>query len=120
MTKILLIEPDVVLARLYQTALETSGHKVDRVGSAQDALFAIEKSRPDTVILEIDMPNHNGLEFLYEFSSYSDWDGIDIIVHSALRPSLFERMKVSWLGLGVSEYLYKPETTLRDLQLVVA
>lgn len=120
MSHILLIEPDIVLAKLYQSALEASGHEVIRAISAQEALFAIEKSRPDTVILEIDMPNHNGLEFLYEFSSYSDWDGIDIIVHSALRPSLFERMKVSWSSLGVSEYLYKPETTLRDLQLVVA
>lgn len=120
MTKVLLIEPDSVLARLYQTALETNGHEVKRASSAQEALFAIEESRPDTVILEIDMPNHNGLEFLYEFSSYSDWQGINIVVHSALRPNLFERMKVSWSHLGVSEYLYKPETTLASLQHVVA
>ncbi|MEK7472144.1 MAG: response regulator [Patescibacteria group bacterium] len=120
MTRILIIEPDMVLARLYQTALETSGHEVSRVSNAQEALFAIEKSRPDTVILEIDMPNHNGLEFLYEFSSYSDWATINIIVHSALRPSLFDRMKVSWQHLGVSEYLYKPETSLAALQQVVA
>ena len=120
MTKVLIIEPDATLARLYQSALETAGHKVGRANNAQEALFAIEESKPDTVILEIDMPNHNGLEFLYEFSSYSDWDGINIIIHSTLRPSLFERMKVSWRALGVSEYLYKPETSLAALQQAVA
>lgn len=118
--KVLIVEPDIVLARLYQSALEADGHDVSRTGTAQEALYIIEKSRPDKVILEIDIPNHNGLEFLYEFSSYSDWDGIDIIIHTSLRPSLFQRMKVSWQYLGVSEYLYKPETTLAALQQNVA
>lgn len=120
MTRILIVEPDTTLARLYQSALEADGHDVSRTGTAQEALQAIEKSRPDKVILEIDMPNHNGLEFLYEFSSYSDWDGIDIIILSSLRSSLFQRMKVSWQYLGVSEYLYKPDTTLASLQQTVA
>lgn len=120
MSNILIIEPDVVLARLYQSALQAKGHDVTRAANAQEALFAIEKSRPDSIVLEIDMPNHNGLEFLYEFSSYSDWAGINIVILSTLRPSLFERMKVSWRQLGVSEYLYKPETSLATLQQVVA
>jgi len=120
MSRILIIEPDVVLARLYKSALVASRHEVGHSTTAQEALHAVEKFRPDTIILEIDMPNHNGLEFLYEFSSYSDWVGIDIIIHTSLRPSLFQRMKVSWQHLGVIEYLYKPETTLATLQQTVA
>lgn len=117
--KILIVEPDLNLARLYQSALITSGHEVDHVSTAQDALFALENSRPDKVILELDLPNHNGLEFLYEFSSYTDWAGIKIIVHSILRPELFRRMKVTWSALGVQDYLYKPNTTLSALQQAV-
>ncbi len=120
MTKILIVEPDITLARLYQSALEKVGHQTLCAQTAQEALFAIEKHRPNTILLEIDMPNHNGLEFLYEFASYSDWTDINIIVLSILRPSLFERMKVSWRHLGVSEYLYKPETSLAALQQTVA
>lgn len=117
--RILIVEPDITLARLYQTALTTSGHNVEYVSNAQDALYIIEKSKPEIVVLELDMPNHNGLEFLYEFSSYTDWESIKVIVHSILRPELFERMKVSWLALGVYEYLYKPDTSLSALQQAV-
>ena len=117
--KLLIIEPDAVLGRLYQSALEASGHDAQHVCTAQDALFAIEKSRPEKVILELDIPAHNGLEFLYEFSSYTDWSGIKVIIHTLLRPELFSRMKVSWSELGVSDYLYKPDTTLSILQQAV-
>lgn len=120
MSRVILIEPSVELARLYQSALTASGHEVQRVSTAQEALFAIEEARPETIIVEIDMPNHNGLEFLYEFASYTDWEGINIIVLTSLRPSLFARMKVSWQDLGVSEFLYKPSTSLAVLQQVVA
>lgn len=117
--RILIVEPDTILARLYQSALTASGHEVEHASTAQDALYALEKSRPEKVILEIDMPGHNGLEFLYEFSSYTDWEGIKVIVHSILRPELFNRMKVSWSALGVYDYLYKPDTTLSALQQAV-
>jgi DNA-binding response OmpR family regulator len=117
--KILIVEPDITLSRLYQTALSTSGHVVEYVCTAQDALYALEKSHPEKVILELDMPGHNGLEFLYEFSSYTDWSEIKVIIHTLLRQELFSRMKVSWSALGVSEYLYKPDTTLSALQQAV-
>lgn len=117
--KILIIEPDIVHARLYHSALQNVGHDVKHVSTAQDALFVLEKSKPEVILLELDMPEHNGMEFLYEFSSYTDWADIKVIIHSILRPQLFERMKVSWSALGVHEYLYKPNVSLRTLQQVV-
>lgn len=114
--KILIVEPNTTLGRLYQSALEAKGHDVEYVCTAQDALFAIERSRPDKVILELDIPAHNGLEFLYEFSSYTDWSNIKVVVLSILRPELFCRMKVPWHEIGVCDYLYKPTTTLSQLQ----
>lgn len=116
MSRILLIEPNVVLARLYQGALEAKGHTVTHVETAQDALFAIESFSPDKIILEIDIPGHNGLEFLYEFCSYNDWSHIPITIHTSLKPHLFQRMKVAWHELSVENFLYKPETSLQQLQ----
>lgn len=120
MKKIILIEPDQQLAKLYSSALEASGHQVKIATSAQAALYEIETLKPELIFLEIDIPGHNGLEFMYEFCSYTDWQDIKLVIHSSLRPNLFEKMKVAWSELGVQDYLYKVDTSLQKLQEIAA
>lgn len=114
--RLVLVEPDRLQAKLYADALRADGWSVRHAHSAQSALNALDTELPDVIVLEIDMPAHNGLEFLYEFRTYDDWSHIPIVVHSSLAPSLWERMVVSWDELNVREYLYKPGCTLADLQ----
>lgn len=113
---ILLIEPDVLSAKLYALALTKSGHSISIASTAQEALNRIDKKVPELIILELDIPAHNGLEFLYEFCTYSDWIGIPVVIHSSQHPDRFNKMLVSWKELNVVTYLYKPDTSLADLQ----
>lgn len=66
MSQVLLIEPDKLLAKTYQAALKTSGHKVRVASNSQDAINIADKTTPDIVVMELQLVGHSGIEFLYE------------------------------------------------------
>jgi len=117
MNSVLLIEPDHVLAKIYKQAIEADGTSaVTTVSSAQSAIMAADQQKPDLVILELQLIEHSGVEFLYEFRSYTEWQTIPILVQTLVP---FGEFRDNWHllqdELGVSAYLYKPHTSLRQL-----
>jgi len=110
---ILLVEPDLFLGKIYKQALENLGNEVAWAKSAQQAVALADDNKPDVVVLEIQMPRHNGIEFLYEFRSYPEWQSIPVILHTLASYS------TNWIesfdDLGVLDYLYKPATSLKQL-----
>ena len=118
--KILLLEPDRILAGTYRQALQYAGHDVVMCASAQSAIFAADAFRPDVVVLELQLIEHSGIEFLYEFRSYPEWQSIPVIVQTTVPMREFES---SWdmlkEQLGVHSYHYKPLTNLRTLMMSI-
>ncbi len=113
---ILLIEPDIPLAKTYKAALESRSHKVRSTATAQDAVLIADDWRPDLVLLELQLVAHGGIEFLYEFRSYSDWQSIPVIVLSTIPPAEFaDTQQLLRDQLGIVAYLYKPRTSLAKL-----
>lgn len=112
---ILLIEPDHILAGNYKTALEQAGHQITYSPHAQAALSSADVLAPDLVILEMLLPVHNGVEFLYEFRSYPEWQHIPIIILSLVPEEAIKGQTILFEKLGVSAYLYKPHTKLSTL-----
>lgn len=126
MARLLLIEPDRMLADVYYRVLSRNDHKVSVCSSAQAAILAADTVKPDVVILELQLVGHSGIEFLYEFRSYPDWQTIPVVIHTQVPPSEFAGARNVLMGeLGVTTYLYKPQTNLQQLvrsvsQLVLA
>lgn len=117
---ILLVEPDRLLARSYAQALQNDGHRVLCSPNAQQAIFAADELVPDLVVLELQLVSHSGIEFLYEFRSYPDWQNIPVVILSQVPPAEFvDNWQLLQEQLGVIEYLYKPHTTLAKLQKAV-
>lgn len=116
MAHILLIEPDRVLADIYRQGLQSDGHSVVMCASAQAGIFAADEQCPDIVIMELQLIGHSGVEFLYEFRSYLEWQSVPVLVHSQVPAGEFSG---AWSmlsnELGVSGYLYKPTTTFSEL-----
>jgi DNA-binding response OmpR family regulator len=113
---ILLIEPDRVLADTYRQALESAGHSVRMCAGAQSAVFCADEVTPDVVLLELQLVGHSGLEFLYEFRSYPEWQGIPVVIHSNVPAGeLSGSWKLLKEQLGVASYHYKPLTSLQTL-----
>lgn len=113
---ILLVEPDRLLARTYYAALSERGHQVNICATAQAAIFCADEQRPDLVILELQLVSHSGIEFLYEFRSYQDWDDVPVIINTYVPPREFsESQTLLQEQLGIKAYYYKPVTTLFEL-----
>lgn len=120
MPQILLIEPDHILANLYSQGLESAGHTVVKAVSAQSAIHAADKIKPDVVILELQLIDHSGIEFMYEFRSYPEWREIPVLVLSGIPPTEFSGSHDLLINeLGVQSYHYKPQTSISDLMAVV-
>lgn len=112
MARILLIEPDRVLAEIYGEMLRQAGYDTSYSPDAQMAIHSIDDATPDIIVLELQLARHNGVEFLYELRSYPEWESIPVIVLSML-PEL--QVKDSLRQLGIAAYHYKPQTNLKNL-----
>lgn len=120
MANILLLEPDVKLANIYSAGLQAGGHEISHCTTAQAAILAADESTPDVVLLELQLVAHSGIEFLYEFRSYADWQFIPVIIVSHVPAGEFAAsVKLLHERLGVRSYHYKPQTSLRTLLAAV-
>ncbi len=113
--RILLIEPDRILADTYARFLEVEGYTVHVAHTAGNAINAADALKPDMIILELQLVGHSGVAFLQEFRSYEDWLYIPGLVHSVLPPQRLEQYAESFKQLGVVGQLYKPQTSLVQL-----
>jgi DNA-binding response OmpR family regulator len=115
MSTVLLMEPDRLLAASYSAALMQAGHLVIVQPDAQEAIRSLDQEPVDLVILEIQLAGHNGVEFLHEMRSYPEWDQIPVLLHTMVRPDHAGLGRPYWHQLGIAAYLYKPQTSLKQL-----
>jgi DNA-binding response OmpR family regulator len=101
--RILLVEDNRVLAQGIETALTREGHAVDCVGTAAaaDHLLAVEAI--DVMILDLGLPDEDGLRLLQRIRSRGE--RLPVLILTA-RDSLDD--KVRGLDLGADDYLTKP------------
>jgi len=116
MTHILVLESNTLLAATYAQAFTYSGYTVAVAHDAQQAITAADERTPDVVVLELQLPGHNGVEFLHEFRSYPEWQMIPVIVNTVLPPVRMHGLRQALQkDVGVSAIFYKPTTSLEAL-----
>ncbi len=111
---ILFIEPDAILAKSFKNYF-SKDYKVRITPSAGQAIDLADELTPDVIVMELQLKHHNGIDFLYEFRSYIDWQDVPIIIYTIVPPDEFPSDKSFWSKLNVQEYLYKPTTKLSQL-----
>jgi DNA-binding response OmpR family regulator len=110
MNKILIVEPDLLLGNNLKKFLEHYGFNCFLVTNGQSAIESVDNFLPDLVILEIQLVNHSGIEFLYELRSYEDTRLLKVIVYSYIsKSSWHDSWKIIEEKLLIKDYLYKPE-----------
>ena len=120
MSTILLVEPDMLLAQTYMRSLALAGHIVHVARSAQAAVDALDEYGADLILLEIQLPAHNGVEFLHELRSYAEWQEIPVVVNSYMALSHLSHVREALRrDLGVAAILYKPQLSLDELTTCV-
>ena len=84
MARILVIDDDDVAAEVYTSLLQTFGHETSFVTSSKEAFAHLASARPDLVILDIMMPDMNGLDLLRKLKSDKENTGLRIVIFSAM------------------------------------
>lgn len=103
--RILVVDDDTELVAYVRHHLETAGFEVEDVVAAADAWKAIQRSLPDLVLLDIDVPEGDGLTLLRGIASDRVTAAVPVIVVTAGRRS---RDRVRALRLGADDYVSKP------------
>lgn len=100
--KILVIDDEPQLRRFLRVTLASQGYEVCEAISGADGLMQIAMQNPDVVLLDLGLPDIDGLEVLRRVREWSD---IPIIVVSAREQ---EGDKIKSLDEGADDYLTKP------------
>lgn len=104
--KILLVEDDLALAKSLVKALGREGFAANHVSTGAEALAAVESDPPELVILDLGLPDMDGLDVLKEFNR-----GVRPLPVLVLTARHTTAEKVSGLNLGADDYLSKPFDT---------
>lgn len=115
--QILLVDNHVATQKVCKKLFEN--HELDVADTAAKALTMAGEKAPDLIILELALASHSGMEFLYEFSTYSDWKDVPVILYTHVKLHDEILKSRAFEQLNVKKYLYKPETTLETLASVV-
>ena len=102
MSKILIIEDEEKIARFVELELSHEGYETDKATNGRDGLEKIESGGYDLVILDIMLPELNGIEVLRRARRTTD---VPVILLTA-RDSVTD--KVSGLDMGANDYITKP------------
>jgi two-component system KDP operon response regulator KdpE len=101
-TDILVIEDDKYISRFIDMSLRKEGYGVAVAETADEGLFLFSSRRPDIVLLDLGLPDRDGLELLRELRAFSQ---TPVLVVSARGQ---EREKIAALDLGANDYVTKP------------
>jgi len=99
---VLVVEDDRDIADSIELYLRHDGHRTDRAHDGRQALDLFHHANPDLVILDIGLPEVDGLEVLRSIRGRSD---VPVIVVTARREELDELLG---LALGADDYVTKP------------
>jgi two-component system OmpR family response regulator len=101
--RILVVEDNATLANGLAAVLKGSGYAVDIVGDGASAIAVLATERFDLVILDLNLPEHDGLEVLRVMRSRQN--DASVLILSA-RGESDDRVK--GLNLGADDYMAKP------------
>jgi CheY-like chemotaxis protein len=117
---ILLVDDDLDDQKFFSEALKVVDNSIVLI-TAKDGVDAIEKlavNTPDLIMLDLNMPRMNGVEFLRELKTSNRFSGIPVVIYSAFLSS-YDQKEVS--ALGAKQFVKKPiafgdtVTAIRDL-----
>lgn len=111
--KILLVEDDPMVVRMYQRKLEMEGFKLTIAFNGEEGLEALKKEKPDLILLDIMMPKMNGIEMLKAVKADPVIKDIPVVILTNLgdKPEDVQKCK----DIGALDYWVKANVPLKVL-----
>jgi two-component system KDP operon response regulator KdpE len=99
---ILVVDDEPQIRRVLRSTLSSQGYVITEAKTGEEAVDSVRKTKPDLVLLDVNMPGMGGVEACREIRRSSDAPIIMLTVRNA------ERDKVSALDAGADDYVVKP------------
>jgi two-component system, OmpR family, KDP operon response regulator KdpE len=100
--RVVVIEDEAQIRRFVRQALEEEGCRIYEATTAKEGLIEAGTRKPDLVILDLGLPDRDGIELIRDLRG---WSGVPIIILSARSE---EDDKIAALDAGADDYLAKP------------
>jgi DNA-binding response OmpR family regulator len=112
MAKILLIEDDSLIIKIYSTRLKADGFDVISADNGEDGIAIAQKEMPDFILLDVMMPKMDGFKVLETLRAKDELKSIPIVVYSNLAQES-EIQKA--IDLGATEFIVKANISPTEL-----
>lgn len=100
MARIFVIEDEPSLRLLYRTEIEGMGHEVTCLSNGREAMLRMNSEQPDLIVLDIMMPEGDGMEFLTRLLDHRM--AIPVIINSA-----YSHYKNDFMSWAADAYVVK-------------
>lgn len=100
--KVLVVEDETAISNFISNSLKSNGYTALLCSNGKEALSMIASHCPDVILLDLGLPDIDGLEIL---KSLRKWSGVPMIIVSA---RVNEEEKVQALDAGADDYITKP------------
>jgi len=103
--RILVVDDSMTVRRVTSRFLSTRGFKVETAKDGMDALAAMEKEKPDVVLIDVEMPRMDGFECVASMRAHPDLAAIPVIM---ITSRTAQKHRDHATSLGVRHYFGKP------------
>ena len=105
MALIYIVEDDTNIREIESFALKNSGYQTQDFGNAKEFYRAVKEKKPDLALLDIMLPDEDGMEILQKLRKNPETKRLPIIMVTAKATELD---RVKGLDLGADDYIIKP------------
>lgn len=116
MNKILIIEDDLLMQRMYEKIFKFAGLEVELVDNGKEGLKKARSDSPSVILLDIMMPEMNGLEVLEEIKKDSKISHIPVAMLTNLSENKDAKKALS---MGAEKYVVKSDQSPEELVSLV-
>jgi CheY-like chemotaxis protein len=100
--KIMVLEDEIVLVELLQDLLGLEGYEVSKPKNAQNLLADLRSTRPDAILMDVNLKGANGLELLSKIRADEDFKDTLVVLSSGMD------YRQESLARGADDFLQKP------------
>ena len=100
--RVLIVDDEISIRRFLTTTLTAHGYEIYEVSTGEEALFSIRQNKFDLIILDLGLPEMDGIQVTQKVREFSE---VPIIILSVMDN---EKHKVKALDAGADDYLTKP------------
>ena len=102
MPKIMLAEDDLTMVTLLKTLLDMEGYQVVALSVDDDVFEAVRSDRPDVLLMDVHLPNVNGLDVLEQVRRDDETSDLKVVMTSGLN------LELECKNRGADDFLLKP------------